>query len=76
MRQRILSNESHLQQSIANKDRLAIKSANHRSSRPEVFLGKSAKQNNFIEMTLQHGCSPVNLLHIFRGTWFNIERTT
>ena len=23
-------------------------------------------QNNFIEMTLQHGCSPVNLLHIFR----------
>ena len=23
-------------------------------------------QNNFIEITLQHGCSPVNLLHIFR----------
>ena len=22
--------------------------------------------NNFIEITLQHGCSPVNLLHIFR----------
>ena len=21
---------------------------------------------NFIEMTLRHGCSPVNLLHIFR----------
>ena len=21
---------------------------------------------NFIEITLQHGCSPVNLLHIFR----------
>ena len=23
-------------------------------------------QNNFIEMALQHGCSPLNLLHIFR----------
>ena len=23
-------------------------------------------QNNFIEITLRHGCSPVNLLHIFR----------
>ena len=23
-------------------------------------------QSNFIEITLQHGCSPVNLLHIFR----------
>ena len=24
------------------------------------------KVSNFIEITLQHGCSPVNLLHIFR----------
>ena len=24
-------------------------------------------QINFIEITLQHGCSPVNLLHIFRA---------
>ena len=23
-------------------------------------------QRNFIEITLRHGCSPVNLLHIFR----------
>ena len=23
-------------------------------------------QSNFIEMTLRHGCSPVNLLYIFR----------
>ena len=23
-------------------------------------------QSNFIEITLQHGCSPVDLLHIFR----------
>ena len=23
-------------------------------------------QNNLIEITLRHGCSPVNLLHIFR----------
>ena len=28
---------------------------------------RSAKlQSNFIEITFQHGCSPVNLLHIFR----------
>ena len=30
-----------------------------RSSRPAVLC-------NFIEITLWHGCSPVNLLHIFR----------
>ena len=60
-----------------------------RSSRPEMFLGKSVLKicitftgehpwrsvisiklpYNFIEITeitLQHGCSPVNVLHIFR----------
>ena len=26
-------------------------------------------QNNFIEITLRHGCSPVNLQHIFRTTF-------
>ena len=25
--------------------------------------------NNFIEITLGHGCSPVNLLHIFRTSF-------
>ena len=30
---------------------------------------KVAKQSNFIKMTLQDGCSPVNLLHIL-GTPF------
>ena len=25
---------------------------------------------NFIEITLRHGCSPVNLLHIFRRPFF------
>ena len=25
---------------------------------------------NFIEITLWHGCSPVNLLHIFRAPFF------
>ena len=28
-------------------------------------------QNNFIEITLRHGCSPVNLLHIFRTPFYN-----
>ena len=32
-----------------------------RSSHPEAFL-----TFNFIENTLRHWCSPVNLLHIFR----------
>ena len=49
------------------------------STRSGVFLGKSDLKIcnkiysrtpklfcNFIEITLQHGCSPVNLLHIFR----------
>ena len=51
-----------------------------RGSRPEVFLRKGALKIcsnftkrkllcNFIEIALQHGCSPVNLLHIF-GTPF------
>ena len=32
----------------------------------KATLLKVAKlQSNFIEITLQHGCSPVNLLHIF-----------
>ena len=26
-------------------------------------------QSNFIEITLRHGCFPVNLLHIFRTTF-------
>ena len=51
-----------------------------RSSHSEVFLGKGVlklwrkitgvhqcrMQNNFIEITLWHACSLVNLLHIFR----------
>ena len=58
----------------------------HRSSPPDVFLGKGALKIcnkftgehpcrsvisikllcNFIEIALRHGCSPVDLLHIFR----------
>ena len=26
--------------------------------------------SNFIEITLQHGCSPVNMLHIFRTAFY------
>ena len=26
-------------------------------------------QSNFIEIALRHGCSPINLLHIFRTTF-------
>ena len=54
--------------------------ATFRSSHPEVFLGKCVMRIcskftgehpwflcNVIEITLWHGCSPVNLLHIFRA---------
>ena len=52
-----------------------------RSSRLEVFLKKGVLKicskftgehpcRNFIEITLRHGCSPVNLLHIFRTPFF------
>ena len=63
----------------------------HKSSRPEVFLGKGVLkicskftrdhpcrsaisekwQSNFIKIALRQGCSPVNLLHIFRATFSN-----
>ena len=52
---------------------------NNRSSRPEVFLGKGvlkiwskitgehrSRSVISVETILRHGCSPVNLLHIFR----------
>ena len=32
-------------------------------------FNKVAKQSNFIEIALRHGCSPVNLLHIFRTSF-------
>ena len=51
-----------------------------RSSRPEVFLRKVVLKicskftgdpwrSNFIEITLWHGCFPVNLPHIFRTSF-------
>ena len=37
----------------------------------EVFLATSIKlQRNLIEITLRHGCSPINLLHIFTTPFF------
>ena len=56
-----------------------------RSSPPEMFLGKGILKVcskflgeypcrnvicNFIEITLQHGCSSVNLLNIFRTPFY------
>ena len=38
-----------------------------RSSHSEVFLGVLC---NFIKITLWHGCSPANLLHIFGTPFF------
>ena len=43
---------------------------NSKRSGPEIFLRKDVVKIcikfNFIEITLRHGCFPVNLLHIFR----------
>ena len=33
---------------------------------PSKRCSENMQQSNFIEITLPHGCSPVNLLHIFR----------
>ena len=33
------------------------------------FTGEHPCRSNFIEITLRHRCSPVNLLHIFRTTF-------
>ena len=44
-----------------------------RSSRPEVFLRKGVLKicSSFTgEIALWHGCSPVNLLHILRKSFF------
>ena len=30
----------------------------------------SKLQSNFIEIALRHGCSPVNLMHIFRTLFY------
>ena len=38
---------------------------------PKCDFNKAAKQSNFIEITPRHGCSPVNLLHIFRTPFPN-----
>ena len=39
---------------------------NYAANLLENTMPKYDLQSNFIEITLQHGCSPVNLLHIFR----------
>ena len=48
---------------------------NSRGTPLEMFLGKVFLLCNFIEITLRHGRSPVNLLHIFRTLFSkNISR--
>ena len=42
---------------------------------PKFDFNKVARQSNFIEITLQHGCSPVNLLHMFRRRFYKNNST-
>ena len=37
-----------------------------RTPMPKCDFNKVAEQSSFIEIALRHGCSPVNLMHIFR----------
>ena len=69
---------SHMDSMSKAVDFLTHNYGNFRSIPPDVFLGKDVLkrcrkftgehpcQSKFIEITLQHGCSPVNLLHIFK----------
>ena len=55
---------------INGADQCVQDKCNHIMSLLAYFHGevsqKRHKQSTFIEITLWHGCSPVNLLHIFR----------
>ena len=55
-----------------------------RSILPNMFLGKRREhpcqsvisiklQSSFIEITLRHGCSPVNLLHFSKHLWVAVS---
>ena len=53
-----------------------------RTPMPKCDFNKVAKQSNVIEIALRHGCSPVNVLHIFltpfpknTSGWFFLYRT-
>ena len=37
---------------------------------PKCDFDKVALQSSFVEITLWHGCSPVNLVHIFRTPFY------
>ena len=58
----------------------AVDCSVYRSSHPEVFPGKGVLKicmqqiYNFIEIAFRHGCSRVNLLHIFRTSF--LENTS
>ena len=43
--------------------KICIKFTGERPCRSEISI---KLQSNFIEIALRHGCSPVNLMHIFR----------
>ena len=59
---------------ISGADQCVQDKCNQIMSLPAYFHGevsqKRHKQSTFIEITLWHGCSPVNLLHIFRKTFY------
>ena len=79
----VLLKPSYFHQFLAN---LSPRKWKYRSSCPQVFLSKDILKicskftgehpcrswfSNFIDVTFGHGCSPVNLLHIFRAPFYN-----
>ena len=51
--------------------KICSKCTGERQCRKVISIKLLKLQSNFIEITLQHGCSPVNLLHIFRTCFPN-----
>ena len=58
--------ESAVQRCSWEKNSENMQQSYRRTPMPRCDFNKVALLCNFIEIALRHGCSPVNLLHIFR----------
>ena len=45
------------------------------TDRKNSVFGHFSRSGNFIEITLRHGCSPVNLMHILEHLWAAASET-
>ena len=63
---RVCSPEAALQRFLEKRFSENMQQIYRRTPIPKCDFNKVALLCNFIEIALRHGCSPVNLLHIFR----------